>query len=355
MPDVAWTEERLLRMIDEQIRESSQLDYKRSAALARTDASKNELSKDVSSFANAGGGTLIYGIAEDNKRHVPERLDEGIDPSVITKEWLDDVISSSIQRRIENVRIHVVPLSGQRAGRVAYVIEVPQSFRGHQASDNKYYKRHNFKAEPMEDYEVRDVMRRGFAPQLRVRATIGTVTPGNAMKGEVPRAELHINLWNYGSEPASAARVELSLDARTAIVGGPGPWRQAQVMAHASPKGVLAAREYAFNWGGPNAFPVFEGSPVIVTNLVIEPLLDAGIGPFLFWWRVLAPKAPPTEGVTSFGWRLPAGASFFVHDLQEGELLQLSDIPWHPTDHEALRAAGQLAIRQDLPRFRDLT
>jgi len=171
MADSAWTEERLLRMIEEQIRETSELDYKRSAALARTDVSKNELSKDVSAFANAGGGTLIYGIAEDEKRHVPERLDDGIDPSIITKEWLEDVISSSIHRKIDGVRIHVVPLTAGRVGRVSYVVEVPQSMRApHMASDHKYYKRHNFKSEPMEEYEVRDVARRGIAPQLRAAA-----------------------------------------------------------------------------------------------------------------------------------------------------------------------------------------
>jgi hypothetical protein len=30
----------------------------------------------------------------------------------------------------------------------------------HQARDYRYYKRHNFNALPMEDYEVRDVMNR---------------------------------------------------------------------------------------------------------------------------------------------------------------------------------------------------
>src|SRR5882672_2349195 len=77
------------------------------------------------SFANAGGGTIIYGIAED-EAHEAERVD-GVDPKEISKEWLDDIISSRIQRRIDGVKIHVVDLSGDHAGRVAYVVEVPQS------------------------------------------------------------------------------------------------------------------------------------------------------------------------------------------------------------------------------------
>lgn len=355
MAEATWTEQRLLRMIEEQIRETSDLDYKRSAALARTDSSKNDLSKDVSAFANAGGGTLIYGIAEDNKRHVPESLDEGIDPSIITKEWLEDVISSSIHRKIDGIGIHIVPLTGERVGRVSYVVEVPQSLRApHMASDHKYYKRYNFKSEPMEEYEVRDVARRSLAPHLRVRTTFSNVNPGNAFKGELPRVDLHIALWNHGTEPASAARVELSVDARAAVIGGGAvPWREAPKMAHLSSSGVLAARRYAFNWGGPSAFPVFEGSPAQVTTLTVEALLDAGVGPFLIWWRVLAPKASPSEGVTWFGWGV-SGATFAVHDLQEGELSQLANIPWQPTDNEAFAAAAKLAFLQDVPRYRDL-
>src|SRR5260370_25018735 len=108
----------------------------------------------------------------ENDRNEPERLDDGVEPTVISKEWLDDVISSTIHRKIDGVRIHVIDLSGPRAGRVAYVIEVPQSMRApHMASDNKYYKRHNFKSEPMEEYEVRDVSLRAAAPILRIAFT----------------------------------------------------------------------------------------------------------------------------------------------------------------------------------------
>lgn len=49
-----------------------------------------------------------------------------------------------------------------------YAIEIPKSFRGpHQASDKKYYKRFNFKREPLEDYEINDIRsRRQVVPPL---------------------------------------------------------------------------------------------------------------------------------------------------------------------------------------------
>ena len=45
---------------------------------------KTEISKDVSAFANATGGQLIYGIAEKGRKAV--ELDDGVDPAEISKE-----------------------------------------------------------------------------------------------------------------------------------------------------------------------------------------------------------------------------------------------------------------------------
>jgi len=55
-----WEEADLLQLVEEKADESLELDFKESAALQKTDAKKRDLSKDVSSFANSAGGTLIY-------------------------------------------------------------------------------------------------------------------------------------------------------------------------------------------------------------------------------------------------------------------------------------------------------
>src|SRR5438552_3811723 len=89
------TEQDLLRLVTEQVEESLTLDYKRSAALQNDDLSKNEISKDVSAFANSAGGTLVYGVVETG--HLPSSLDTGCDPAVIRREWLEQVINSRIQ------------------------------------------------------------------------------------------------------------------------------------------------------------------------------------------------------------------------------------------------------------------
>ncbi len=163
-----WMQEDLQRLIDNQVMESLILEYKACSSLDRKDAKKTELSKDVSSFANAAGGTIVYGIKEvsGNDRHLPAELDTGYDPQDISREWLESVINSTIHPRIDGIRINPVLLA---SGNVIYVINIPQSGRGHMASDYRYYKRHNFQSRPMEDYEVRDVMNRSLAPDLTLK------------------------------------------------------------------------------------------------------------------------------------------------------------------------------------------
>jgi len=159
---IDWDESYLLELIKVGEQESLTLDYKASAALAKNDKTRQDLSKDVSAFANSAGGFLLYGMLED--KHVPTSIDTGVDRNVITKEWLESVIKSVIQPVVDELVIKQIDLPSKGAGKVAYVVQVPQatSRAPHQAQDYRYYKRFNFESTPMEDYEIRDLMRRSI-------------------------------------------------------------------------------------------------------------------------------------------------------------------------------------------------
>lgn len=155
-----WNEVRLNQMIQDEIEESLNLDYKAAGSLEKSDKKRIEITKDVSAMSNSAGGTIIYGISEfqsKDKKHLPEKLDP-IDRKQFPKEWLEQVIGG-VQPRIPDVIIHPVQLSTQR-DHVAYVVEIPQSTTAHQAKDLRYYRRFNFESVPMHDYEVRDTMNR---------------------------------------------------------------------------------------------------------------------------------------------------------------------------------------------------
>lgn len=136
------------------IQESLHLDYKDSRALAKKQ--RDEIVKDVSSFANADGGVLIFGIKE--KDHLPESLDEGVLNQEISREWIDQILQANITPPISGIEIHQIPKNKTNS---YYVVKIPKSYRGpHQASDKKYYKRYNFKSSPMDHYEIQDVASR---------------------------------------------------------------------------------------------------------------------------------------------------------------------------------------------------
>ena len=168
----SWTESRLQNYITSEIEESLTLEYKAAEALDRVDAKKKEITKDVSAMANSAGGVIVYGIAEfseENRRHLPEKITP-IDRRAFPREWVEQIIQA-IRPRIDGIVIHSVNLSSGE-NHTAYIVEIPQSNTAHQASDHRYYKRFNFQAVPMEDYEIRDVMFREQTPNIALNFLI---------------------------------------------------------------------------------------------------------------------------------------------------------------------------------------
>ncbi|MCR4681088.1 MAG: ATP-binding protein [Bacteroidales bacterium] len=157
------TIEDLQSLIDNEIEESTELEYKSSFA-TENQKWKNELAKDVSAMANANGGTIVYGIREkegNNGHAIPNEL-LPIQYDIMSKDRLSLLLSSSIQPKIENIKINTISFD-DRSG--FFVIEIPQSDTAHQNKlTHLYYKRSNATVLEMEDYEIRDVMNRTKHP-----------------------------------------------------------------------------------------------------------------------------------------------------------------------------------------------
>jgi hypothetical protein len=161
-PVAEWEESDLDELHRGEIMESLTLEYKDSRSLGNTDHQKTEMFKDVSAFANSAGGILIYGMKESG--HLPIGTDDGVDPSKIKREWLENILMSNIQPKIDDLVIKPIPLNSKGLGTVAYALDIAQatSRSPHQGPEHKYYRRYNFKAEAMEDDQVRELMRRGI-------------------------------------------------------------------------------------------------------------------------------------------------------------------------------------------------
>lgn len=163
-----WNLAAIKQVIEDHEQETLQLEFKAADALGKAPSIKKEISKDVSSFSNAIGGTIVYGIAESSKEAgIAERID-AVDSREFPTEWLDQVINSTIQPKIPGIVIQTIKVDEQHAERVVHCITVPESTTAHQAVDRRYYKRTNGRTEPMEDYEVRLAMFRSVRPAYEV-------------------------------------------------------------------------------------------------------------------------------------------------------------------------------------------
>lgn len=149
----AYTIEDIQSLIDIQAEENTYYEFKDARAI--DDKQKAEISKDVSAFANADGGVIIYGLNEDRNTHKAVGL-SFVDTLKYSKEWLENVIHSNIHRKIDDLRIYKVD-NPHNINESIYIVKIPRSSNApHMSSDNKFYKRANFKVIAMEEYEVRD-------------------------------------------------------------------------------------------------------------------------------------------------------------------------------------------------------
>jgi hypothetical protein len=246
------------RLITQGITESLTLDYKRSPALANDSKSRDELCKDVSAFANSAGGQIVYGMEDD--KYVPTKLDDGVGPPV-TKEWIEQVLDLRIQPRIEGLVITPIQL----AKGYGFVLTIPQatSRAPHQAPDKKYYKRQNFQSSPMEDYEIRDTLRRATTPALQAMLRIGT--KNTARLEFLPRQEtskpvtLNVLLTNQSPQPAYHSLVYVGFDADFILTGSGEFARVGSPTGHATDQKVWVVKRFT----SPPDQPIFlEATPI---------------------------------------------------------------------------------------------
>jgi hypothetical protein len=201
-----WTLAKINSLTENGVEESQILEYKASGALSKTDGKKTEITKDVSAMANAAGGTIIYGIQEfdeSRKKHLPEKITP-VNRFEYSKEWLEQIINN-IQPRIQGIQIFPIDIN-IKSEDVVYVVVIPQSNTAHQAKDFRYYKRFNFEATPMNDYEVRDVMHRSQLPNAEVNFSFRTLTK-SAAKHEY---RLIIIVRNIGTKVINHFKLEFT-------------------------------------------------------------------------------------------------------------------------------------------------
>jgi Putative DNA-binding domain len=248
------------------VKESLNLEYKASAAIDKRDDSKKiEMARDVSAFANADGGQVIYGMTEND--HEPAGLDSGVDAKTYPEIWFEQVLQQHVTPSIAGLQVRHIPLSKSM---VAIVVSVPAT-KGdpHQVSDGRYYRRHNFNRLMMEHYEVRDSFRRSVDPDLYVEFDDAK---GDRAYANVEFTQfrdlsdpifLGITARNRSSQPALYSTISVLIDERV-VLHSPGKFENQGVVS-------LGPNDKRFHLLKvlmvPEQFPIFKEAPYPVGQI----------------------------------------------------------------------------------------
>ena len=148
------TEEDLQVLKDNSVSEGKTIEYKQSLP-SKSDSGKKEFLADVSSFANASGGDLIYGVSES--KGIITAID-GLEVDDIDQEIsrLENIIRTGIEPRTPSYRIQPVELKNSK---YVLIIRVRQSWIGpHRVIFNKdyqFYSRNSNGKHPLDVAELR--------------------------------------------------------------------------------------------------------------------------------------------------------------------------------------------------------
>jgi hypothetical protein len=141
------------------------------------------LAKEVSAFANSGGGQLVFGLANPSNKTNKWHIDDGgvstsIKGKISTKEWLEDIVPNLVEFPLTEFNVYPITSKDSNSQilpeRALYIIDIADSSRApHQSRyDNKYYARVAGKSRPISHRLVVDILGRRQYPKIELEFAI---------------------------------------------------------------------------------------------------------------------------------------------------------------------------------------
>jgi hypothetical protein len=260
-----------------------------------SDVDKDHLSEALSGFANADGGTLIYGlVAKGGDRHKPDVVTR-VDPLQRLSHTHSEVLSlvgQLVQAPVENVQILPREFSKQ-PGTGFLLVYVPASDSGPHRSvrDHEYYRRHGSGFFRMEHYEIAEMFGRRKGPRLRVWTEIRQEFE---REGAVGRCEIIIGLENFGRGLARYPSLRLwgMPQSRPSPYGLDGNGRTGL-----PPRATAYGHEYLFGGGADDViYPGTRAAVVIVRHYQLPNKANYELPEFVAEYAVAAEDMPLENG-----------------------------------------------------------
>jgi hypothetical protein len=162
----------LQMLVDDNVREGRDVEYKEVLTI-HTDEQKLEFLNDVSSFANASGGYLFYGIKE-SKEDAGKPIEvcglKGENPGKKIVD-MENIIRTGLEPRLHGVAIFPVSLPSQE-GRVSIVLHIPKSYASpHMVkSSGRFFSRNSAGKFPLDVVQLRAAFELVGTTAERIRA-----------------------------------------------------------------------------------------------------------------------------------------------------------------------------------------
>jgi hypothetical protein len=159
VPFESITEALVVSLKDRRVREDRTLDFKREFDISSPD-SQSEFLKDVTAFANASGGTLLYGVEEgkgENEGLIGALPGLDLDADA-THRLIDNLLRDGVDERPMGILHMAVP---REDGRFYYVVRVPPSpLAPHMVTSgrhrSKFFLRASTTASPMDARQIKE-------------------------------------------------------------------------------------------------------------------------------------------------------------------------------------------------------
>ena len=316
-PAAEWDEDYILSL---PVGEDDRLERKGARLLDLTipgvkeDSVRDELAKQLSAFANTGGGNLIYGLTDAGA------IDSGgvsrtVKGRATTKAWVEDLIPMLTDYEIVGVNVYEVLGNSQNSqietGKALYVVDVPDSDRApHQSTrDLRYYVRLAGKSQPASHRLIEDIRNRARHPNVSFDAKVVEVGI-NGVQGTPPgqisagfNVIIRFTLLNRGPIKASQACLQTDIGPHVPMAGGFDP-NIVQIRA-LPPTRVFWEVQHPLY---PEIDTSFRSSFTLGASLVsgsgnwwllqsnAEDITKIGVR-----WKVFADSAPPKSGVITMG------------------------------------------------------
>lgn len=181
------TQAHLDQLIAAQAQEGPHLDFKRELPAAWDDRSKVKFIADVTAFANAGGGDIIFGIEDDGNAQATALVPQSFASADDEIRRIQDFILNLTEPRLPGIQVHAVPVTVGATSGHAVIVRVPQSWAGpHRSKPNlHFYVRDGLRNRQLDVPEIRGLFLRSENQAQRVR-DFRTDRLGKILAGEAP-------------------------------------------------------------------------------------------------------------------------------------------------------------------------